>query len=60
MPRGKNTNVNLSCSKCKMKNYTTRINKKSINGKLEHKKHCNTCNAHTTHVSGSEIKHSSS
>ncbi|PIZ71861.1 50S ribosomal protein L33 [Candidatus Peregrinibacteria bacterium CG_4_10_14_0_2_um_filter_43_11] len=58
MARGKNTNVHLSCSKCKMQNYTTRINKKTTT-KLEQKKHCHRCNAHTSHASGSEIKHSS-
>lgn len=60
MPRGKNTNVYLSCKECKMQNYTTRINKKTIDGKLEHKKYCTKCNKSTVHASGSEIKHSSS
>jgi len=58
MPRGKNTNVYLSCEKCKMQNYTTRINKKTTK-KLEHNKFCSKCNSSTSHVSGSEIKHSS-
>lgn len=58
MPRGKNTNVYLSCQTCKMQNYKTRINKKKTS-KLEHKKFCSTCKKATPHVSGSEIKHSS-
>ncbi|MBU0577315.1 50S ribosomal protein L33 [Patescibacteria group bacterium] len=66
MPRGKNTNVYLVCQeavskdkKCGMQNYKTRINKKTITGKLEHKKFCAKCNKSTLHASGSEIKHSS-
>lgn len=43
-----------------MQNYKIRINKKTITGKLEHKKFCAKCNASTMHASGSEIKHSSS
>lgn len=58
MPRGKNTNVYLSCKECKMQNYKIRINKKTIT-KLEHMKYCSTCNASTMHITGSEIKHSS-
>ncbi|MBM3230027.1 50S ribosomal protein L33 [Candidatus Parvarchaeota archaeon] len=74
MPRGKNTNVYLSCKNkkgtgssgktakndeiCNMQNYKIRINKKTRN-KLEIEKFCSTCNAKTPHVSGSEIKHSS-
>jgi len=58
MPRGKNTNVYLSCKECKMQNYKTRINKKTT-PKLEEKKHCSRCNKHVMHASGSEIKHSS-
>lgn len=42
-----------------MQNYKTRINKKTITGKLEHKKYCGRCNKSTVHASGSEIKHSS-
>gem|GEM_PF-1540262 len=59
MPRGKNTNVYLICQECKMQNYKTRINKKTITGKLEHKKFCSTCNKSQPHATGSEIKHSS-
>ncbi len=86
MPRGKNTNVYLSCkgtlkkdngqakakkSKkddsqlkhnsdgCGMQNYKTRINKRTINGKLERMKYCPKCKVSMVHVSGSEIKHSS-
>ena len=58
MPRGRNTNVYLVCNECEMQNYTIRINKK-ITPKLEHHKYCSTCNASVSHVSGSEIKHSS-
>ena len=66
MPRGKNTNVYLVCQekiskdkKCAMQNYKTRINKRTIDGKLEHNKYCPKCNKSTLHTSGSEIKHSS-
>ena len=59
MPRGKNTNVYLVCEECKMQNYKTRINKKTFK-KLESNKFCSKCNKATKHVSGSEIKHSSS
>ncbi len=58
MPRGKNTNVYLSCKTCGMQNYKTRINKKKTQ-KLEHNKFCPKCNKHTPHASGSEIRHSS-
>ena len=43
-----------------MQNYKTRINKKTITGKLEQNKFCAKCNKATLHASGSEIKHSSS
>jgi len=59
MPRGKNTNVYLSCTSCKMQNYKTRINKRTIEGKLELRKFCKKCNKAVVHASGSEIKHSS-
>lgn len=75
MPRGKNTNVYLSCKGkitkkggkptggCGMQNYKTRINKRTLEmkgtKKLEHMKYCSTCNTSTLHASGSEIKHSS-
>ncbi|QQR84243.1 50S ribosomal protein L33 [Candidatus Peregrinibacteria bacterium] len=58
MPRGKNTNVYLKCE-CGMQNYTTRINMRTLEGKLERNKYCSTCQKSTLHKSTKEIKHSS-
>ncbi len=42
-------NVTLQCSKCKRRNYVTTKNKKKTTGKLEFKKYCRWCRAHTSH-----------
>ncbi|MEW6557374.1 MAG: 50S ribosomal protein L33 [Elusimicrobiota bacterium] len=39
----------LACQKCKRRNYTTRKNKKTETEKLEIKKYCKFCKAHTIH-----------
>jgi len=39
----------LQCSVCKMKNYTTTKNKRTMPKKMQINKHCPTCNAHTLH-----------
>ncbi len=39
----------LQCSACKMKNYTTTKNKRTMPKKMQINKHCPTCNAHTLH-----------
>lgn len=58
MPRGKNTNVYLICQVCKNQNYTTRINERTIDGKLELEKFCKKCKEYTSHKSGKKITHS--
>ncbi|MDD5687196.1 MAG: 50S ribosomal protein L33 [Elusimicrobia bacterium] len=39
----------LACPKCKNKNYTSRKNKKTTTEKIEMKKYCKFCKAHTLH-----------
>ena len=39
----------LACTTCKMRNYTTRKNKRLHPDRLEHKKYCAKCRKHTTH-----------
>ncbi len=41
--------ITLACTKCKRKNYTTSKNKKTTTGRLERKKYCRFCRAHTLH-----------
>ena len=41
--------ITLECTKCKNRNYTTTKNKKNTTERLEFKKFCNHCRAHTTH-----------
>ncbi|MGM0596924.1 MAG: 50S ribosomal protein L33 [Myxococcota bacterium] len=41
--------VNLRCSKCKNKNYTTTKNKRTTRSKLKFKKYCRFCKKHTVH-----------
>jgi large subunit ribosomal protein L33 len=41
--------VNLQCTKCKRRNYSTTKNKKRTTGKLEFKKYCRWCRTHTPH-----------
>lgn len=42
-------NVTLACTECKQRNYTTSKEKKKQTEKLELRKHCKFCNAHTVH-----------
>ncbi|MGC9046559.1 MAG: 50S ribosomal protein L33 [Minisyncoccia bacterium] len=51
MAQGKFTeNVfRLKCSKCGSVNYFTHKNKKTVDRKLELKKYCSHCRAHTIH-----------
>lgn len=41
--------VALRCEECKNKNYTVYKNKQQTQVKLEVKKFCQTCKAHTSH-----------
>ncbi|MCL6445495.1 MAG: 50S ribosomal protein L33 [Alicyclobacillus sp.] len=41
--------ITLACSDCKQRNYTTVKNKKNDPDRLEIKKFCRFCNAHTVH-----------
>jgi large subunit ribosomal protein L33 len=41
--------VTLACSKCKRRNYSLTKNKKKHPDKLEVKKFCKFCRAHTIH-----------
>ena len=42
-------NIQLQCSSCKRRNYTTTKNKKTTTGKLELSKYCRFCRKHTAH-----------
>ncbi|MGV2392896.1 UNVERIFIED_CONTAM: 50S ribosomal protein L33 [Campylobacter lari] len=39
----------LVCVECKMENYISKKNKKNTPDKVEMKKYCSKCNAHTNH-----------
>jgi len=41
--------ITLACPECKMRNYTTTKNKKTMSDKLELKKFCPKCRKHTPH-----------
>lgn len=41
--------LTMRCESCKMENYITKKNKKNVVEKLEFKKYCSKCNAHTNH-----------
>ena len=41
--------VALRCSECKRRNYTTKKNKRNIQGKLEFNKYCKFDKKHTLH-----------
>ncbi|MBN2695113.1 50S ribosomal protein L33 [bacterium] len=45
----KRENIALQCTACKLKNYTTTKNKRTMPKKFEITKHCSNCNAHTLH-----------
>ncbi|MCF8012125.1 MAG: 50S ribosomal protein L33 [Clostridiales bacterium] len=41
--------ITLECTKCKQRNYTTTKNKKNDPSRIELKKYCRFCGAHTNH-----------
>ncbi|HZK57864.1 MAG TPA: 50S ribosomal protein L33 [Clostridia bacterium] len=42
-------NIILACTECKQRNYNTSKNKKNDPDRLEIKKYCKFCRAHTVH-----------
>jgi len=42
-------NITFQCSACKRRNYVSTKNKKKSSEKLELKKYCRFCKAHTLH-----------
>jgi len=42
-------NITLACTECKQRNYNTSKNKKSTPDRMEIKKYCKFCKAHTAH-----------
>jgi len=44
--------IHLVCQSCKRKNYSTTKNKRRTPDKLEFKKFCSSCRAHTVHREG--------
>lgn len=41
--------ITLACTECKQRNYTTTKDKKKTAERIELRKHCRFCNAHTIH-----------
>ncbi len=41
--------ITLACNDCKRRNYSTTKNKKKTSERLEMKKYCPSCRAHTVH-----------
>ncbi|MCL4555035.1 MAG: 50S ribosomal protein L33 [Actinobacteria bacterium] len=41
--------ITLACTECKRRNYATTKNKKADRTRLELKKYCRWCSAHTLH-----------
>lgn len=41
--------VTLECTECKRRNYSTTKNRRTLQNRLEIRKHCPNCNAHTLH-----------
>ncbi len=41
--------IQLECSACKRRNYSTKKNKKTAGGKLQRKKYCRHCRKHVLH-----------
>ncbi|MGO4890101.1 50S ribosomal protein L33 [Anaerobacillus sp. MEB173] len=41
--------VILACDECKSRNYSTEKNKQNVTVRIEMKKFCKACNAHTLH-----------
>lgn len=44
--------INMDCSDCGRKNYTTKKNKQKTTDKLQMKKFCRFCRKHTVHKEG--------
>jgi len=51
MAQGKFTEnlIKLRCTKCKRTNYLKHKNRKTVDRKIEFKKYCEWCKAHTPH-----------
>ena len=41
--------ITLACGECKQRNYVTKKNKRNTTERIELKKYCKFCKAHTTH-----------
>jgi len=41
--------ITLACTECKQRNYSTTKNKRTTQDRLELKKYCKFCRAHTIH-----------
>ncbi len=41
--------ITLACTKCKRRNYTSKKNKRNDPDRIEMKKYCKWCGAHTMH-----------
>lgn len=41
--------IALECSECKSRNYSTTKNRRTQQSRIELRKHCPRCNAHTLH-----------
>lgn len=41
--------ITLECTECKRRNYRSTKNKRNDTGRLEMKKYCKFCQAHTVH-----------
>ncbi len=41
--------IQLACTQCKRRNYTTTKNKKNDPGRIEFNKYCRWCGTHTLH-----------
>ncbi|MER3545888.1 MAG: 50S ribosomal protein L33 [Chloroflexota bacterium] len=41
--------IQLACTECKSRNYTTEKNRRNDPGRLELRKYCNRCRKHTLH-----------
>ncbi|HRR39525.1 MAG TPA: 50S ribosomal protein L33 [Candidatus Paceibacterota bacterium] len=49
MAKKKRKLIKMQCQECKKVNYYTYKNPKSVERKLEFKKHCKQCKKHTPH-----------
>ncbi len=41
--------INLECTECKERNYSTTKNRRTTTDRLEMKKYCGRCQSHTVH-----------